>query len=101
MPELTLTPGALAQIKQERLMRAYRDLFGASDGTRSETQLLVWEDLKNAGFARRPTYAVDKQGRADPVMSAHNDGKRWMFLYIEENAEFIPEAPKPEKPKRR
>lgn len=101
MPTGNLTPEAMAQIKQERLMRAYRDLFGPNDGVRSDTQRLVWEDMQLAGFGKRSTYAVDKTGRADPVMSANQEGRRWIWLYIEANATFVPEAPKPETPQRR
>ena len=101
MPTVSPSPEALAQIKRERLMRAYRDLFGATSGARSDTQRLVWEDLQKVGYARASLFQPDRNGAVCPLRAALAEGRRTAILYIEDAVSFVPEAPKPETPKRR
>ena len=72
-------------------MRAYRDLFGADESSRSETQRIVWDDLKVAGYFKQPVFIRDHTGALCPLRAAYADGRRSIFLYIERNAMFTPE----------
>lgn len=88
--EESLPPAAIAQMRQEKLMRAYRDLFGDNQATRSEAQILVWEDLQKVGYARQTVFIPDRNGAVCPMRAAFADGRRSVLLYIESNVSFVP-----------
>jgi hypothetical protein len=90
MAEAQLPPHVAAKLKQEKLMRAYRDLFGANEAARSETQILVWEDLRKRGYEDLPTWVADKEGKICPYRAAITDGSRNYWLYIKANVNFQP-----------
>lgn len=74
-------------------MRCYRDLFGTPPApgapeTRSEAQILVWQDLEIAGYAKRPVFVPDRQGNLCSMRASIADGRRSLFLYIESNVNF-------------
>lgn len=85
-----LTPRQIEQIRQERIMKAYRDLFGTDPNTRSVIQQTVWEDLKLAGYADQTEWIPDKTGALCPIRAALAGGRRSLFLYIQSNVEFAP-----------
>ena len=91
MAEVPLPPHIIEQLKREKLCRAYRDLFGADEGVRNETQTLVWEDLKKRGYDELPTWVPDKEGRICPYRAAITDGSRNYWLYIRANVNFRPQ----------
>lgn len=85
----------MAQLRTERVCRAYRDVFGDNEKTRSQSQQIVWDDLQIAGFAKTTTQIADKEGRLCAMRTAGNEGRRWMLLYIELNVSFKPELAQP------
>lgn len=90
MSELNIDPRIAEQMRQSRVMQAYRDLFGADEKTRTEIQRIVWEDLKVCGYLHEPVFVPDKAGALCPMRAAFADGRRSIFLYIRSNVEFAP-----------
>ncbi len=90
MPPIELTQEQQALLRQSRVMHAYRDLFGGDEKTRSETQRIVWEDLRIAGYVDRPVFLADKNGALCPMRAAYADGRRSIALYIAANVQHAP-----------
>lgn len=78
-------------LRKSKVADAYRKLFGSDPTTRSEIQILVWEDLQRAGYKREPVFVPDRQGQVCGMRAAFADGRRSIVLYIEANVAFAPE----------
>lgn len=88
-------------IAQEKLMAAYRDMFGGDPASRTPNQQLVMADLEVAGYFKRPTHVPipafvgDRIGAVCPVRSSIAEGRRSLFLYILSNIEFSQKLQQP------
>lgn len=72
-----------ASSQGERLVRAFLDVFGDDNATRTPSQKIVWSWLEQAGYKKRPSFVPDSEGRLDPIRAAVTDGRRGLFLEIE------------------
>lgn len=63
--------------------RAYKKLFLADDGTLNEDGRIVLADLANFCRANKSTTHV-ANGKADPILSAVGDGRREVWLRLQE-----------------
>lgn len=77
-------------------MAAYRDLFGNDPEKRTPIQEIVWNDLQNVGYSKRPVFVPDREGRLCPMRAAFADGRRSVLLYIESNVSFVSEVQQPQ-----
>lgn len=76
------------RIEQEKLLAAYRDLFGEGEKTRTDTQIRVMADLEARGYIKRTTLVPDRNGETDPLRMAHAEGARSIVLYIQANIAY-------------
>lgn len=98
MPIVELKPDKIEVLRQSRVMKAYRDLFGDDEKTRSDMQRIVWEDLRVAGYIHQPVFSPDKNGTFDPLSAAFRDGRRSIALYIAANVAFAPSLEQQQQP---
>ena len=95
LPKPAISPDQMAALERSRLQACYREVFGI-EGRRSVAQQRVWADLCVAGFAHQCTHVLHS-GLVSSIDGAHNDGRRWLFLYIQANSALPGEAqPKPQ-----
>jgi len=66
----------------ERLVRAFLDVFGDDNASRTPSQQIVWAWLEQAGYARRPSFVPDADGKLDTLRAAITDGRRGLYLEI-------------------
>lgn len=66
-----------------RVDRAYAQIFGV-EGQRTPAQAAVWADLELVGCERRPITPAGSSEPIDPLRLVYNDGKRTVFLHIQE-----------------
>lgn len=66
----------------ERLVRAFLDVFGDANASRTPSQRVVWAWLEQAGYARRPSFVPDAEGKLDTLRAAITDGRRGLYLEI-------------------
>ena len=66
----------------ERLVRAFLDVFGDDNASRTPSQRIVWAWLEQAGYARRPSFVPDADGKLDTLRAAITDGRRGLYLEI-------------------
>lgn len=66
----------------ERLVRAFLDVFGDDNASRTPSQQIVWAWLEQAGYARRPSFVPDAEGKLDTLRAAITDGRRGLYLEI-------------------
>ena len=66
----------------ERLVRAFLDVFGDDKASRTPSQQIVWAWLEQAGYARRPSFVPDAEGKLDTLRAAITDGRRGLYLEI-------------------
>lgn len=71
-----------ASSEGERLVRAFLDVFGDDNASRTPSQRIVWEWLENAGYAKRPSFNPDSDGKFCELRAAITDGRRGLFLEI-------------------
>lgn len=64
------------------LMRSYRRCMTQDDGTLSPDGRAVMADLEAFCNSLRGTLRVDSTGRADPIQTAIEEGKRLAFLRV-------------------
>jgi hypothetical protein len=95
MPSQEPSKSSPAQDEKMHLYRAWAQVLGV-EGQRSTAQQLVWEDLAQIGSERTPLVRVNAQGNIDPLAVVYNDGKRAVYLHIQES---IRRATQPEAPK--
>lgn len=57
----------------------YLAVYG-EEGKRTPQQESVWRDFMNNSFIDRPTFGLSPAGTVDPLVLAHNEGKRASFL---------------------
>jgi len=86
---------------ETRINRAYQDVFGRDDATRSKNQKIVWADLKHRLYLERQCFipSVEKapdfnekklvpvSAKIDPYAAAVTDGMRGGMIYIKGRAE--------------
>ena len=66
----------------ERLVRAFLDVFGDDNASRTPSQRIVWQWLEQFSHFTNAT-SVFTEGRAiDPIQSAQNEGRRMLFISI-------------------
>lgn len=86
MDEGPLTPEQREMLRQQRVMNAYRELFGANPDARSPIQKLVMDDLAEQGYLSKPVFVPDrKTGVLCPLRAAYADGRRSIALYVASN----------------
>jgi|GEM_PF-3363921 hypothetical protein len=89
MPPVTKADQEIAdRIEQEKLLAAYRELFGEDEKTRTDTQIRVMADLEARGYMKRTTLVPDRNGATDPIRMAHAEGARSIVLYIQANIAY-------------
>ena len=66
----------------ECLVRAFLDVFGDDNASRTQSQQIVWAWLEQAGYARRPSFVPDADGKLDTLRAAITDGRRGLYLEI-------------------
>ena len=66
----------------ERLVRAFLDVFGDDNASRTPSQQIVWAWLEQAGYTRRPSFVPDADGKLDTLRAAITDGRRGLYLEI-------------------
>lgn len=67
------------------LSEAYRATFLHTQSPQLlEPARAVLEDLRRVGHVDRQTVRLDREGRVDPLAMAFNEGKRFMFLRIQQ-----------------
>lgn len=66
----------------ERLVRAFLDVFGDDNASRTPSQQIVWAWLEQAGYARRTSFVPDAEGKLDTLRAAITDGRRGLYLEI-------------------
>lgn len=71
-----------ASSEGERLVRAFLDVFGDDNASRTDSQRIVWAWLEQAGYARRPSFVPDAEGKLDTLRAAITDGRRGLYLEI-------------------
>ena len=71
-----------ASSEGERLVRAFLDVFGDDNASRTPSQRIVWAWLEQAGYARRPSFVPDADGKLDTLRAAVTDGRRGLYLEI-------------------
>jgi len=81
-----------AEIRKAKIRRikAYRSVYG-TDADRTVAQQIVWNDMMAACYANRPTMVPDKAGHLCPLRTAQAEGKRMLFLEIQEFTRARPE----------
>ena len=71
----------------ERLVRAFLDVFGDDNASRTPSQKIVWQWLEQFSHFTNAT-SVFTEGRAiDPIQSAQNEGRRMLFISIRDLVE--------------
>jgi hypothetical protein len=71
----------------ERLVRAFLDVFGDDNASRTDSQRIVWAWLEQFSHFTNAT-SVFTEGRAiDPIQSAQNEGRRMLFISIRDLVE--------------
>ena len=66
----------------ERLVRAFLDVFGDDNASRTPSQQIVWAWLEQAGYARRTSFVPDAEGKLDTLRAAITDGRRGLYIEI-------------------
>ena len=90
MPEdAPISPEIQERLRQLRLIRAYKALFGEIPANRNADQILVWEDLQKTCYVKASTVVANKAGAADPTLMAWREGQRSAFLYIDANVTYV------------
>lgn len=82
MPVPTNPINGEASSEGERLVRAFLDVFGDDNASRTPSQQIVWAWLEQAGYARRPSFVPDAEGKLDTLRAAITDGRRSLYLEI-------------------
>ena len=67
----------------ERLVRAFLDVFGDDNASRTPSQRIVWQWLEKESYSKRPSFVPDAEGKLDPIRAAVTDGRRSLFLAID------------------
>lgn len=77
MPSEKPTKQTEAQLRERRVERAYKSVFGV-EGNRTTAQELVWEDMERRSRIFLPVHAP--QGPVDVNLGLINEGKRRFHL---------------------
>lgn len=88
-PEAPLTPEQVAALaEKEKIHAAFIEVFGVNGTQRTNAQTIVLEALKKACYAEKPVFAPDKEGHLCPLRAAWTDGKRAVWISVNEEISF-------------
>lgn len=59
----------------------YGEVYGF-EGKRTDAQKVVMQDMANNGYDDRPLLGISPAGTVDPLVMAHNDGKRACYILV-------------------
>lgn len=63
---------------------SYRALFLHPQGGLAPASEIVLADLRRVCCTDRPTTVVDRDGRVDPIATARNEGKREIWIRVQQ-----------------
>lgn len=85
-PEPQLTPDQIAE--RAKIHGAFTEVFGVNGTQRTGAQQLVLDTLKAACYAEKPVFAPDAAGKFCPIRAAFTDGKRSVWIGLNEEISF-------------
>lgn len=85
-PEPQLTPDQVAE--RAKIHAAFTEVLGVNGMTRTAAQLLVLETLRKTCYADKPVFAADSDGKFCPIRAAFTDGKRSVWIGLNEEISF-------------
>lgn len=85
-PDQILTPEQIAE--RAKIHAAFTEVFGINGAQRTTAQLLVIETFKKTCYADKPVFVPDAAGRLCPIRASFTDGKRAVWIALNEEISF-------------